>query len=109
MRYLKLISILGLLSAQLTLPLPANAVPAGAACGGFFGIQCDPGSFCNLPTGTCGRFDLLGSCEGIPRFCTRIYKPVCGCDGRTYSNDCVRRAAGVSKVHDGRCPRFRPL
>jgi hypothetical protein len=29
---------------------------------------------------------------------------VCGCDGKTYGNDCVRLAAGISKNFDGACP-----
>jgi hypothetical protein len=28
---------------------------------------------------------------------------VCGCDGKTYTNDCVRQAAGTSKSYDGAC------
>jgi hypothetical protein len=111
MRYAKLIPVLGLLLAQFALPLPAKAVPVGATCGGFFGIQCDSGAFCNFPTGTCGRFDMLGTCAAMPRICNRIFRPVCGCNGKTYSNDCVRMSAGVSKAHDGKCGPgpYRPM
>lgn len=77
--------------------------PPGAQCGGFFGIQCAPGQYCEYRPGTCGRFDMMGLCQVRPRICPRIFRPVCGCDGRTYPNDCVRRSRGVSLLHVGRC------
>jgi len=35
--------------------------------------------------------------------CIEIYKPVCGRDGRTYSNECFAKAARVDVDHDGVC------
>ena len=35
--------------------------------------------------------------------CIQIYDPVCGSDGRTYSNDCFASAAGVEIAHQGEC------
>jgi hypothetical protein len=33
---------------------------------------------------------------------------VCGCDQKTYGNDCARQAAGVSKLSEGACPTSSP-
>ncbi|MBX3269115.1 MAG: hypothetical protein KF729_02570 [Sandaracinaceae bacterium] len=35
--------------------------------------------------------------------CPAIYMPVCGCDGRTYSNGCAIASAGIPALHDGEC------
>lgn len=36
--------------------------------------------------------------------CIQIYKPVCGCDGKTYGNDCVAKCEGVRTWTEGECP-----
>ena len=78
----------------------------GKICSGSANTACPAGQFCDLDS-NCGAISTTtGTCvaTGMGLGCPTDYTPVCGCNRTTYSNDCMRKVAGVLKASAGACP-----
>ena len=62
--------------------------------------SCPPSFYCAASNGGCSG---EGICTPIPRICTKEMHVVCGCNGKTFANNCLAAAAGTGIQHDGSC------
>jgi hypothetical protein len=85
-----------------------GCVDEGTVCSGPNAQACDAGSFCSYPL-HCGKphptdqTDPAATCKLIPEICPDNYVPVCGCDGKTYANDCYAYRDSVDIDYEGAC------
>ena len=89
---------------EVAMPVETPATGEGAMCGGIAALQCDDGLTCIYEDGACHAIaDAAGVCKQAGPFCTKEYRPVCGCDGETYGNRCEAYANGISVAYPGEC------
>lgn len=87
------------------IPEAGEGGPTGKICGARAGDTCKADEYCAYEAGQyCGAADASATCKPRPEMCTRDYRPVCGCDNKTYGNPCSAAAAGQGVLSIGECP-----
>src|ERR1700730_4542980 len=79
-----------------------NAAKLGEKCSAS--SRCIHGLWCDPSPGQCGAAaDREGTCVRVGQLCFQLTRSVCGCNGKTYPNECQRIRARIAKSHIGRC------
>ncbi len=78
----------------------------GCPCNAPFGtVACAAGEYCDFGmVGACLSANASGTCKPQPTSCPGVQSIVCGCDGKTYDNECQAAKAGASIALAGSCP-----
>lgn len=77
-------------------PPPGSSVPCLDDSHCMDGVEYCSGAGCTGPGG-CVSMPGTGSCTGE-------FTPVCGCNGKTYTNAACASVEGARLAHDGQCP-----
>lgn len=79
--------------------------PSNAACGARAGNTCRAYEYCAYqPNQLCGGGDIESRCKLRPTACDLQEAPVCGCNRKVYSNECLAAMAGTGVLNKGQCP-----
>jgi hypothetical protein len=77
------------------------------ACGSRGLEPCGDEMYCDWSPASddmaCGADDRPGVCRPIPHECTDEAEPVCGCDGRDFTNPCRAAQHGIDVAYAGAC------
>jgi len=89
-------------SGPIPVPVDGDEDSHEIECSLFNMLECGLGNFCKGNAfGSCNG--TAGICTGVPLFCSATYAPVCGCNGKTYSNECRAHAEMQNIAYVGEC------
>jgi hypothetical protein len=108
MRFSRLLAAMLFVAGAAFFCSAAFAANLDEACGGKEAVTCNSALWCHKTGGQCEAADAPGKCEKAPTFCMRVSRPVCGCNGKTYANDCERQRVKVQLDHAGACKKEEP-